>query len=80
MRMSTVLIAASFAFASSGALAHRCPAEMKAVDAALAKAKLSDKDAAEVKKLRAQGEAMHKAGKHGESVEALDKAKQILGI
>jgi hypothetical protein len=80
MRISTIIVAASLALASSAALAHRCPAEMKAIDAAMPKAKLSDKDAAEVKKLRADGEAMHKSGKHAESVEALDKAKKMLGI
>jgi hypothetical protein len=80
MRISTVIVAASLALASSAALAHRCPAEMKAIDAAMTKAKLSDKDAAEVKKLRADGEAFHKSGKHTESVEALDKAKKVLGI
>ena len=80
MRISTIIVAASLALASSAALAHRCPSEMKAIDAALPKAKLSDKDAAEVKKLRADGEALHKSGKHTESVEALDKAKKMLGI
>ena len=80
MRISTIIVAASLALASSAALAHRCPAEMKAIDAAMPKAKLSDKDAAEVKKLRADGEALHKSGKHTESVEALDKAKKMLGI
>jgi hypothetical protein len=33
-----------------------------------------------VKKLRAEGEALHKAGKHQESVNTLGKAMQILGI
>jgi hypothetical protein len=34
----------------------------------------------EVKKLRADGEKLHKAGKHSESMAALGKAKKILGI
>lgn len=80
MKISTIIIAAGLALASSTALAHRCPAEMKAIDAALTKAKLSDKDAAEVKKLRASGEKLHKEGKHKESTEDLDKAKKLLGI
>jgi hypothetical protein len=33
-----------------------------------------------VKKLRAEGEQLHKAGKHSESEAALAKAKKILGI
>ena len=36
--------------------------------------------AAEVKKLRADGEKLHKDGKHAESMAALGKAKGILGI
>jgi hypothetical protein len=80
MRISSVLVAASLVLASSAALAHRCPSEMKAIDTALPKAKLSDTDAAEVKKLRADGESLHKAGKHTESEQSLDHAKKILGI
>jgi hypothetical protein len=62
------------------ALAHNCPNEMKAIDAALPKAKLDSKQAAEVKKLRADGEQLHKSGKHAESMAALTKAKGILGV
>jgi len=71
---ATLALASSFAFASS------CPKEMKAVDAALPNAKLSASQAAEVKKLRADGEQLHKAGKHSESMAALGKAKGVLGI
>ena len=42
--------------------------------------KLSAEQLAEVKKLRAEGEAFHKAGKHQESVATLGKAKTLLGI
>jgi hypothetical protein len=62
------LTLASLALASA-AWAHNCPNEMKAIDAALPKAKL-----------RAEGEQLHKAGKHNESMAALGKAKGILGI
>jgi hypothetical protein len=68
------------AFAASAALAHNCPNEWQAIDAALPKAKLDAKQAAEVKKLRAEGEQLHKAGKHSESMAALGKAKKMLGI
>ncbi len=73
------LTLASFALASA-AWAHNCPNEMKAIDAALPKAKLDAKQAEEVKKLRAEGEQLHKAGKHTESMAALGKAKGILNI
>ena len=60
--------------------AHNCPNEWKAIDAALPKAKLDAKQAAEVKKLRADGEQLHKEGKHSESMGALGRAKKMLGI
>ena len=78
--MKRIALAAALAFSASLAFAGNCPNEMKAIDAALPKAKLSSSQAAEVKKLRADGEAFHKAGKHSESMAALGKAKGILGI
>jgi hypothetical protein len=78
MKRIAITIAA-LAFAAT-AWAHNCPNEVKAIDAALPKAKLDAKQAAEVKKLRDDGEQLHKAGKHGESMAALGKAKGILGI
>jgi hypothetical protein len=80
MRLTTAVIAAALALASSSALAFHCPADMKAIDEAMPKAKLSDAQSAEVKKLRADGETLHKAGKHQESVDTLGKARKILGI
>ena len=76
-RLALTIILAVFASIAS---AHNCPNEMKAIDAALPKAKLDAKQTAEVKKLRAEGEQLHKDGKHNESMAALGKAKGILGI
>jgi hypothetical protein len=73
------LTVAALAFAST-AWAHNCPNEVKAIDAALPKAKLDAKQTAQVKQLRDEGEQLHKAGKHTESMAALGKAKGILGI
>jgi hypothetical protein len=67
-------------FGAASALAHNCPNEMKAIDAALPAAKLDAAKMSEVKKLRAEGEQLHKAGKHSESMAALGKAKGILGV
>jgi hypothetical protein len=54
---------------------------MKAIDAKLAsKPQLSKENADKVAKLRAEGEAHHKAGRHGESMAALGEAKKLLGI
>ncbi|MDP3515349.1 MAG: hypothetical protein Q8S20_21610 [Sulfuritalea sp.] len=66
---------------SGAALAFHCPADMKKIDAALdKKPMLSAAQMSEVKKLRTDGEALHKAGKHQESVDTLAKAMKILGI
>lgn len=78
--MTRIAITAALVLASSLALANNCPNEWKAIDAALPKAKLDDKQMAEVKKLRAEGEKLHKEGKHSESMAALGKAKKILKI
>lgn len=80
MKIRTMVVAAALAVGSSAALAFHCPVDMKAIDAALPKAKLTDAQGAEVKKLRAEGEKLHAAGKHQESVDTLAKAKKILGI
>lgn len=81
MKGTTLGFTAAILFASGAALAAHCPQDMKAIDAALAKnPKLSAEKMAEVKKLRADGEALHKAGKHAESEAALKKAEGILGI
>ena len=78
--MKRIALTLALAFAASAALAGNCPNEWKAIDAALPKAKLNDKQMAEVKKLRAEGEQLHKAGKHSESMATLGKAKKMLGI
>lgn len=81
MKLKQAIFAAVFAVASSAAMAFHCPADMKKIDDALAKSpKLSAAQMTEVKKLRADGEASHKAGKHQESVGTLAKAMKILGI
>ena len=78
--MIRIALAAVFALTSATALANNCPNEWKAIDAALPKAKLDSKQMAEVKKLRAEGESHHKAGKHADSMASLNKAKAILKI
>jgi len=78
--MKRLVLSFALALAAPLALAHNCPNEMKAIDAALPKAKLNPDEMALVKKLRADGEQLHKAGKHSESMEALGKAKKMLKI
>jgi cytochrome c556 len=75
------LTAAALLAAAGSAFAFHCPADMKKIDDALAKnPKLSAEQMADVKKYRAEGEALHKAGKHQESVDTLAKAMKILDI
>ena len=80
MLRKTALFVATL-FAAGTALAFHCPADMKKIDEALAKSpKLTAEQMAEVKKLRAEGETLHKAGKHQESVDALGKAMKLLNV
>jgi hypothetical protein len=78
--MKKTILLATLALFSSLAMAGSCPKLMKQVDAALPGAKLNAAQMTEVKKLRADGEAFHKAGKHADSETALNKAKKMLGI
>lgn len=80
MKARNLVLAVSLALASGTVFASSCPKEMKAIDAALPGAKVSAAQMTDVKKLRADGETLHKAGKHADSMEALGKAKKILGI
>lgn len=67
--------------ASSLAFANNCPNEMKAIDAKLDSASgISAENMAKIKALRADGERLHKEGKHDESMKALQQAKKLLGI
>jgi hypothetical protein len=77
-----VALAAVLAVAfAAPAFANSCPTHMKKIDEALAKnPQMSAQQMAEVKKLRADGEAAHKAGKHADSEAALMKAEGMLGI
>ena len=66
---------------AGAAWANSCPTQMKAIDAKLqTNPQLSKADADKVAQLRAEGERLHKAGKHAESEAALGEAKKILGI
>ncbi len=80
--MKTILAAAAvFSLLAGPAVAGGCPADMKAVDAALANnPKLSEADMKMVKDQRMLGEKLHAEGKHKESMDALAKAKKPLGI
>jgi hypothetical protein len=79
MRKTTLFVATMFA--AGTAFAGSCPTVMKKIDDAMAKSpKLTAAQADEVKKYRAEGETLHKAGKHTESIDTLAKATKILDI
>jgi hypothetical protein len=79
MRLRNLVMGIGLAAMSSLALASHCPKDMKKIDETLAtNPALSAAQMDEVKKLRAEGETLHKAGKHKESEEALGKALNIL--
>ena len=80
MKKQLFLAAALAALVATPALAGHCPADVKAIDAALAKMSLPAANMTEVKALRDQGDALHKAGKHGEAIKGLHEAMESLGI
>jgi len=79
--MKRIALLAALALTSAAAFAFHCPADMRKIDEAMAKnPKLTAEQAAEVKKARADGEALHKAGKHQASIDTLGRAMKILNI
>jgi len=81
MKVRATALAVATLFVAGTAFAFHCPQDMKKIDDALAKnPKLSASQMDEVKKYRADGETLHKAGKHQESVDTLAKAMKILDV
>lgn len=70
--LTTVLLSTSL-------WAMHCPADMAKIDAMLQSNPPSDATVlAKVQKLRAEGEELHKAGNHSQSVQVLGEALQLL--
>ena len=81
MRFKYLSVAAALLLVGGQALAFHCPVDMKKIDQALAaNPQLSAEQLARVKQLRSEGEALHNAGQHQESVDTLGKAMAILQI
>lgn len=67
------------ALLSTSLWAMHCPADMAKIDGQLKTNPPSDATVlAQVQQLRAEGEALHKVGNHGESVKVLGEALQLL--
>ena len=75
-RLATFL---ATALLSTSLWAMHCPADMAKIDNMLKTDPPSDAAVlAQVQTLRAEGEALHKAGNHGESVKVLAEALKLL--
>ncbi len=84
MRIAAWLLAGMFAVAPL-AWASNCPNLMNEIDDILESTPSVDEETIvdedmrkSVKELRAEGEELHEAGKHAESVETLEKALTLL--
>ncbi|KIC35450.1 hypothetical protein [Leisingera sp. ANG-M7] len=79
--MKHLTLAAAITLLASPLLAGQCPADIAAIDAALAAGtELSEADLATVQELRDEGQSLHDSGDHANSVAALAEAKAMLGI
>ena len=79
--MKPLALTFAFLLAAAPVMAGQCPADMAAIDEALAAGtSLSEADLATVKALRDEGESQHANGDHASSVATLAQAKQMLGI
>jgi len=66
---------------ASPAFAKHCPKDAKIIDQAMREAfELTEKQMAEVIRLRVMGVAYHKDGEHGEAIKVLHEATKILGV
>lgn len=78
MRRLAAFLAA--ALLSAPLWAMHCPADMAQIDEILRSSPPSDAATlAKVQRLRAEGEELHNAGKHGQAVQVLGEALQLLG-
>jgi hypothetical protein len=81
MNLKQIVAASALFLITSAAFAFQCPGDMKKIDEALAQnPQISAEQLAEVQKYRQEGEALHNAGRHQESVDTLAKAMKVLGI
>ncbi len=77
--IAMITLAVAVAFGAGVAHANQCPLLIKQLNAGIAKMQ-DQKKADEAKKLVAEAEALHKAGKHAESVAKCQEAAKVAGI
>lgn len=79
--MRRILLSIAVAAVSMPLWAMHCPMDMAKIDEQLKANPPSDPAIlTRVKELRAEGEELHKAGDHQQSIEVLGEAQQLLGI
>ena len=79
--MKKLLTALALTLLMTGsAFANSCPMHVKKIDAALTTATVGDDVKAQAKALRDEGEALHAARNHAESMAKLAEAEALLGI
>ena len=76
--MKKIIIAAAFVVLTTPAISGSCPGKIAMIDKALAQGNVPN--AEQVKKLRDQGEKLHKEGGHGASVTVLSSAMKLAGL
>ena len=81
--IKTALLSAAIAVVAGGfitapALAGHCPKDVKKINAAMSR--MDAKKMSMAKEAADKGLALHKAGKHGESLKVLHEAMGSLGI
>lgn len=78
--MSRLLVLFAAMLLSAAAFAMHCPQDMARIDAILESNPPADQAVLDqVRALRAQGEELHDAGRHAESVAVLEEALGLLG-
>ena len=81
MRVHATFLAATLVAVLSGpAFAGECPTHVQKIDEALASARLSEEQKAEVQRLRDEGQRLHSEGQHEEALATLAEAEGLLGI
>ena len=85
MKKLPLLLLAGLLVAPVAVFAHNCPNLMQEIDEILASKPdldeetiIDEENTKNVKQMRMEGEQLHKDGKHGESVEILEKALNLL--
>ncbi len=76
--LSAAIAVVAGGFLSTPALAAHCPKDVKKINAAMSK--MDDKKMSMAKDAATKGLALHKTGKHRESIKVLHGAMDTLGI